>query len=103
MKGHPARLGEILDTVLRAVGAGDPLVWKTIESEWAELAGDPWNRLARPVALARRVLIVEVESAAAVSLLRYGSKGLAQRLNQALGGDKIEDIRVRTDPARRSG
>ncbi len=95
MNRQPARLSEVLDLVLRSVGLGDPAVFQRIQSEWAELAGDPWSRLSTPVALARRTLVVETESPAAVSMLRYGSLGLIQRLNQALGADRIGEIKVR--------
>ncbi len=100
---QPVGLSEILDSVLRGVGVGDLGLWKRIESGWAELAGEPWSQLARPLALSRATLLVEVDSGAAASLLRYGTAGLTHRLNAALGADEIKDVKVRLAGRPRAG
>lgn len=95
MSRQPTGLGEILDSVLRSIGLSDPAVWKRLEAEWPEVAGEPWSTMSRPVALTRSVLLVEAVSPAAVSILRFGVAGLTQRLNQALGAGVVKDVRVR--------
>jgi predicted nucleic acid-binding Zn ribbon protein len=70
-------------------------VWKRLVTEWESLSGEPWSTMSRPVALTRSVLLVEAVSPAAVSLLRFGAAGLAERLNQALGAAVIEEIKLR--------
>jgi hypothetical protein len=92
---QPIGIGEILDSVLRSIGLSDPLVWKRLEAEWPEVAGEPWSTMSRPVALTRSVLLVEAVSPAAVSILRFGVAGLTQRLNQALGAGVVKDVKVR--------
>ncbi len=92
---QPVGLSEILDSVLRGVGVGDLALWRRIEAEWSVLAGEPWSALSRPLALTRATLLVEVDSGAAASLLRFGTAGLAQRLNAQLGSEKIKDVKVR--------
>lgn len=95
MTRQPTGIGEILDSVLRSIGLGDPAVWKRLEIEWSALAGEPWSTMSKPVALTRSVLLVEAVSPAAVSILRFGVAGLTQRLNQALGAGVVKDVKVR--------
>lgn len=94
-RSQPAGLGEILDKVLRSMGLGDLQVWHRIETEWQDLAGEPWRTHSKPMALTGSTLVVEATSQPAVSLLRYGIAGLIQRLDQGLGTGRIKDVRVR--------
>lgn len=92
---EPMGLSRILDSVLRTMGAGDVSVWRRIESEWAELAGEPWATVAKPLGLKGTTLIVEAVSPAAVSLLKYGSAGLISSLGRALDEVAITEVRIR--------
>lgn len=100
-RNQPLGLGEILDKVLRSLGAGDFQTWRRIEAEWLDLAGEPWRTHAKPVALTGSTLVVEATSQTAVSLLRYGAAGLIQSLDSGLGVGRIKEVRVRP-PVRRN-
>ncbi len=99
---EPARLGDVLRGLLGRLGVPDPDLWNRIEQEWESLAGEPWDRLARPLALTGHVLVVEARSPAAVGMLRYGTAGLKARLDGALGLGVVTEVRVRA-PGRRDG
>jgi predicted nucleic acid-binding Zn ribbon protein len=95
----PTSLGDVLRGVLRRLGVADLELWRRIETEWAELAGSPWDSHSRPASLGDGVLVVEATSPAAVSLLRYGVTGLRARLSEQLGEGVVTEVVVR--PPRR--
>jgi predicted nucleic acid-binding Zn ribbon protein len=92
-------LSDVLASVLGRLGVGDLSVWRRLQSEWEDLAGEPWDRHARPSSLSQGTLVVEATSPAAVSILRYGTAGLVERLGERLGEGVVREIRVRP-PAR---
>lgn len=92
---EPARLGDVLRGLLGRLGVPDPGLWNRIQDEWASIAGEPWDRLSRPLALTGEVLVVEARSPAAVSMLRYGTASLKARLEAALGPGVVTEVRVK--------
>lgn len=97
----PERLGDVLRGLLRRYGLDDLETWQRIEAEWAEVAPTPWDRQARPVSLAKGVLVVEAITPAAVGVLRYGVAGLMDRLARTYGQGVVEDVRLRAPSPRR--
>ena len=102
MSSEIRRLSDVLEAVLGRLGVGDLSVWRRLEAEWGELAGEPWDRHARPASLSGGTLVVEATSPAAVSILRYGTAGLVERLADALGDGVVRDVRVRPPTRDRS-
>jgi predicted nucleic acid-binding Zn ribbon protein len=98
-RDQPTPLSEVLAKLLGRYGVGDLRLWERIRREWVEAAGPPWDRQARPLALTDGVLVVEAASAAAVALLRYGTAGLAQRMQDRYGPEVVTEVRVKP-PAR---
>lgn len=100
---EPAALADVLRTILDRLGVGDLDLWERIRREWPEVVDAPWDRQAKPVSLAGGVLTVETVTPAAVGVLRYGTKGLAEKLCQRYGEGVVTDVRLRAPDHRRRG
>lgn len=89
------RIGEMLAPLLEQLGMTRPDTAARIVDEWEELAGEPWASAARPAGLRDGELVVDVVDAATLSLLRYRTGELLERLHGSLGDDVVEVIRLR--------
>lgn len=98
MRGRhePARLGDVIRSILAGLGVGDLNQWQQICDEWTDVVGTPWDRQAKPVALTDGVLTVEAITPAAVGVLRYGTRGLIERLCVRYGDGVVTDVRLRS-------
>ena len=88
-------IGEMLTPFLEKLGMGEADHTARIAEEWAALAGEPWADQARPGALRSGELVIDVVDAATVSVLRYRTGELLERLRQSLGEGVVEVIRLR--------
>jgi predicted nucleic acid-binding Zn ribbon protein len=88
-------IGEMLTPFLERLGLSRPDTAARLSSEWEELAGEPWATRARPAGLRNGQLVVDVIDAATVSLLRYRTGELLERLDEKLGEGTVEVIRLR--------
>ncbi|NNC40879.1 MAG: DUF721 domain-containing protein [Acidimicrobiia bacterium] len=88
-------IGDMLTPFLERLGLARPDTAARLGTEWAELAGEPWATDTRPAGLNSGELVVEVRSAATVSVLRYRTGELLERLDEALGEGTVEVIRLR--------
>lgn len=100
---EPAPLGDVLRTILNRLGVGDLDLWNRIREEWPEVVGPPWDRQAKPVALADGVLTVEAVTPAAIGVLRYGVAGLRKTLCDRYGDGVVSDVRLRPPSAPHRG
>lgn len=99
----PRPLGDVVRGLLSSLGFANLDTWQRIQGDWAELAGPPWDRHARPLSLRQGVLTVEAVTPAAVSVLRYGVAGLTERLQTELGEGTVREVRVRSPERGRRG
>lgn len=88
-------ISELLSPVLEKLGVARPDTAARLMAEWSDIAGEPWASQGRPAGLRRGELIVEVGEAATLSILRYRTGELLERLDAALGVDEVEVIRLR--------
>lgn len=98
---NPTPLGELLSGVLSRLGMRDLAAWSRLRDEWLEVAGPPWDRHSRPLALSEGRLVVEATTPAAVGVLRYGVAGLRSRLVERYGPGVVDEIEVRAPTRRR--
>ncbi len=63
-------------------------------NEWDELAGDPWAGQTRPLGIREGELIVETATASLVSMFRYATGSLHERLEGVIGEGVISSITV---------
>lgn len=88
-------IGDMLTPFLEKLGLARPDTAARLSMEWPELAGEPWATDTRPAGLKSGELVVEVENAATLSVLRYRTGELLARLDDALGEGTVEVIRLR--------
>ena len=88
-------IGEMLTPFLERLGLAQADAAARIVDEWETLAGDPWASDARPGALRNGELVVDVIDAATLSVLRYRTGELLERLHGSLGEGTVEAIRLR--------
>jgi hypothetical protein len=88
-------IGEMLAPLLERLGVGRPDTAARLTTDWVELAGEPWSSQTRPAGLEGGELLVEVIDAATLSVLRYRTGELLQRLDDQLGEGTVEVVRLR--------
>jgi hypothetical protein len=88
-------LGDVLKGILDRLGVGDLDQWEQIRTQWAEVAGSPWNRQTVPIALTDGVLVVEAVTPGAVAMLKYGVPSLKKALCDAYGVGVVTDVRIK--------
>lgn len=88
-------IGDMLGPFLEKLGLARPDTAARLTTEWNEIAGEPWATETRPAGLNAGELMVEVNSAATLSVLRYRTGELLERLDEAIGEGTVEVIRLR--------
>lgn len=91
---QPEKLESLLESVLARFGLPPPSLSHSLADDWDELAGGPWSGHTRPLFIRERELVVEAGSPALVGVLRYAVGDLMRRLDERLGPDVVESIRV---------
>lgn len=92
---------EALGETLRKLGIAEPALMLDLQTEWAELAGEPWVSKSTPLFVKGGVLVVEATDPGAVAFLRYGVAELEQRLRDRFGGDTLSRVEIRPPQRRR--
>ncbi len=87
-------ISDAVGTLLKTLGIADPGTSARLVSDWPTITAEPWNQRTRPVRLRNGELILEVVTAAEVSVLRYRTGELLAQLDQALGEGVVEVVRL---------
>ncbi len=96
-----ARVGDLIDTVLGKVAQGNVAPVVRLRRSWHRIAGE-WAERSRPVAVARGVVTLEVESGLDASMLKYAVPTLQAAIEAELGGNPpIRRVAVRVRPTTR--
>ncbi len=93
---HPIRVGAQVEGTLVKMGVPRVAANLRIRREWKELVSGQWRDKARPLVLEEGCLVVEVRSQMDAALLRYGTAGLVEHLNAALGSQVVSEIKIKT-------
>ena len=96
----PKPIGELLRTLMERYRLADPDTWSRLSANWDRVAGQPWSGRTTPLSLKAGELVVEAESAAAVSMLRYGIVSLMEKLAAEYGEGVVSSVRVIPPPRR---
>lgn len=96
----PRPVGASLEVLARRLGAARPAALGAVFGRWSEVVGDPLASQARPVALARGVLTVEVDDPAVATHVRFLAPQLLARLADVSGGPVADRVDVRVMPSR---
>ena len=96
----PGGLGPSLDRVAKRLGAPTAKALSGLFVRWADLVGDGIAAHATPVSLRRGMLLVEVDSNAWATQLRYMTTDLITKCCDELGEGAVKKIEVRVGRAR---
>ena len=91
----PRRLGDSLNRVADSLGGPAVGILTTVFAHWADAVGAQIAAHARPVSLAKGVLVVAVDQPAWATQLRFLSAEVLARLEQAAGTPVATHIEVR--------
>jgi hypothetical protein len=91
-------LNQSVFSALSGLGISHIKVTIRLINEWDELAGDPWAGQTRPLGIRDGELIIETATAALVSMFRYATGSLHQRLEDSIGEGVISSITVQSPP-----
>ena len=86
-------LGSALDELVHSLGIHKKLREYDAVTQWAALVGEHIATVAVPVRITQGVLIVRVRTSTWRNELTLRKKEIIDRLNGALGGSIIKDIR----------
>ncbi len=94
----PQRLAEILGHVLHEQGLAPRLHTHRVIAYWAEFAGEEIARRSRAVSLEEGTLHVVVDSPAWMQELHMRKDSLKEKINEKLGSEEVQVIRLRLGP-----
>ncbi len=88
-------ISDMLAPFLEKLGLARPDTAARISTDWSELVGEPWASQTRPAGLRSGELVVDVAGAGTLSVLRYRTGELLERLDAGLGEGVVEVVRLR--------
>ncbi len=91
----PKRIGSSLDKVARRLGTTSATALHGLFERWEELVGPGIAGHSKPVSLKRGHLLVEVDSNAWATQLRYMTTELVERCCAELGAGAVKQIDLR--------
>ena len=94
-RGEPEEITEVLGSIIERVGTGATPAVATLVDQWDVIAPERWRTDARPVGIRHGVLLVEVYSGAAATLLRHDTAALLERVVAYLGTGLVNAVKLR--------
>ena len=91
-------LGPVIDKVLQQCRPKTNQTMVQLWELWEEVVGAGVAANARPVAFKGDLLLVHVSNSNWLHHLRFLEKDLIRRMNQALGGDLIRNLKFKIGP-----
>lgn len=89
-------IADAVGSLLKTLGIADPDTSARLVSDWATITEEPWETSTRPVRLRNGELVLEVATAAEVSVLRYRTGELLAQLDRILGEGVVDVVRLKT-------
>lgn len=87
------RLGDLVDSALRTLGARQAVREAQVRDAFAEMVGPQLSEICRAVSLERGVLCVATSHGALAQQLHADSPALIAELNRRIGSDAIRRLR----------
>ncbi len=94
MRGKSLSIAEVLGLYLRETGLEKPVLEERVVELWPQVMGDTVARLTRSVEVKNGMLIVRISSAALKAQLFECRFDLVKKINTAVGGEAIRDVRI---------
>jgi hypothetical protein len=94
----PAQISDLVPATLRSIGLQDRLWLHQLTDQWVELLGPTLSRHARPGEIVRAALTIYVDHSAWLNELRLQQRHVLKKLQDAVGRERIQRIRLQLDP-----
>ena len=94
IRGNSLSIADVLNIYLRETGLEKTVLEDKVVALWPEIMGDTVARLTRSVEVKNRMLIVHISSAALKAQLFECRFELVKKINDAVGGNAIRDVRI---------
>jgi len=91
-------IGSVLETVLHQYRPKSDQALCKVWDVWDIAVGSGIAANARPVAFKRNVLLVHVSNSTWLHHLRFMQNELVDKLNQAIGAERIQSVRLKIGP-----
>jgi hypothetical protein len=96
---NPEEITDILGAIIERVGTGADRDAGALVEEWIDLVPERWREGCEPVGIRDGVLLVEVQTGAAASLLRHDTAALLARISERFGPGFVEAVKLRVSRA----
>lgn len=87
-------IGDLLITFLRENGLEKPLLERQVVEKWPEIMGPLVTKMTRSVEVEDGILRVKLSSASLRATLFEQRFELVRKVNEAVGGNVIKDVRL---------
>ncbi len=94
IRGNSLSIADVLNIYLRETGLEKTILEDKVVALWPEIMGDTVARLTRSVEVRNGILIVHISSAALKAQLFECRFELVKKINDAVGGNAIRDVRI---------
>ena len=94
IRGNSLSIADVLNIYLRETGLEKTVLKDKVVALWPEIMGDTVARLTRSVEVRNGMLIVHISSAALKAQLFECRFELVKKINDAVGGNAIRDVRI---------
>lgn len=94
IRGNSLSIADVLNIYLRETGLEKTILEDKVVALWPEIMGDTVSRLTRSVEVKNGMLIVHISSAALKAQLFECRFELVKKINDAVGGNAIRDVRI---------
>ncbi len=94
IRGNSLSIADVLNIYLRETGLEKTVLEDKVVTLWPEIMGDTVARLTRIVEVRNGMLIVHISSAALKAQLFECRFDLVKKINDAVGGNAIRDVRI---------
>lgn len=87
-------IGDLLTTYLREQGLEKPLLERQVVERWPEIMGPTVAQMTRSVEVENGILRVRLSNAALRAQLFECRRELVKKINETIGSDVINDVRL---------
>ena len=94
----PRPVGQMLDAVMRGLGAPEASGVHLVFDRWAEVVGDGLAARTRPLKIDGKRLVLAVDEPAIATHVRFLQAELIARLEQLLGPGRVTALDLRVGP-----
>ncbi len=99
-KEDPKEIGDVVARVLRELGVGRVTSELKVFEVWEEALGETLAKNLRPVAFMQGVVVAAVPDSAWLQEMHFLKDEVKRKLNRAMGGSVVRDVRFKLGAAR---